>query len=206
MIERGVWARGGDVMGSKVMVAVLASFGFLLLAAQARTADKEDIKEAREAAGEKELPSVKILATGGTIAGAAGGAVRLRLQVGRLQGRGPDQGGAQHRQARAAQRRAGGQHRQPGHERRRLAEAGQAGQRRAGRARDRRRGDHPRHRHHGGDRLLPQPGGQERQAGGAGRLDATGHRHQRRRPRQPVQRRGRRRRSRRPGPRACWWC
>jgi L-asparaginase len=60
-------------MGSKVTVAVLASFGFLLLAAQARTADKEDIREAREAARERELPSVRILATGGTIAGAASG-------------------------------------------------------------------------------------------------------------------------------------
>ena len=60
-------------MGSKVTVAVLASFGFLLLAAQARTADKEDIREAREAARDRELPSVRILATGGTIAGAASG-------------------------------------------------------------------------------------------------------------------------------------
>ena len=60
--------------------------------------------------------------------------------------------------------------------------------------------DHPRHRHHGGDRVLPEPGGEDRQAGGAGGLHAALHRGQRGRPAQPLQRRGCRRRSQ--GPRA----
>ncbi len=65
--------------------------------------------------------------------------------------------------------------------------------------------DHPRHRHHGGDRVLPEPGGQDRQAGGAGGLDATLHRGQRGRPAQPLQRRGRGRSIPRPAGAACCW-
>ena len=97
--------------------------------------------------------------------------------------------------------RAAGQDRQPGHERRRLAEAGQAGQRAVELERRRRRGHHPRHRHDGGNRLLPRPRGEQRQAGGAGRLDAAGNSGQCRRPGEPVRCGDRRRRSQGQGPR-----
>ena len=51
--------------------------------------------------------------------------------------------------------------------------------------------DHPRHRHPGRDRLLPEPGGKNRQADRRRRLDAPGHRDVGRRHAQPVQRRRR---------------
>ena len=53
------------------------------------------------------------------------------------------------------------------------------------------RGDHARHRHAGGDRLLPQSRGPQRQADGGGRLDAARHRDVGRRHAQPLRRRGR---------------
>ena len=65
------------------------------------------------------LPRVRVLATGGTIAGAQASAERLRLQVRRVRRRGPDRRGAEPRQAGGDDRRAGREHRQPGHERRR---------------------------------------------------------------------------------------
>jgi hypothetical protein len=53
------------------------------------------------------------------------------------------------------------------------------------------------------NRLLPQPGGEDRQANRGGRLDASGYRHVRRRHAQPVQRRGRGQRQA-VAARACW--
>ena len=67
--------------------------------------------------------------------------------------------------------------------------------------RRRRLRDHPWHRHHGGVRLLPEPDGQDRQARRDGGLDAPLHGGQRRRPAEPLQRGGRRRRSQRQGTR-----
>ena len=68
----------------------------------------------------------------------------------------------------------------------------------------RRRRDHARHRHDGGDRVLPQPRRQERQAGRPHRLDAAVDVAQRRRSAEHLQRR--RRRVRPDGRRAaaCW--
>ena len=61
--------------------------------------------------------------------------------------------------------------------------------------------DYPRHRHAGGVGLLPEPDGEDRQAGGDGRLDASVHGRQRRRSAEPLQRRRRGRRSERQGTR-----
>ena len=56
-------------MESKLTVAALAGVGFVLLAAHAWTADREGKAEQAN----RELPIIKILATGGTIAGAQSG-------------------------------------------------------------------------------------------------------------------------------------
>ena len=71
--------------------------------------------------------------------------------------------------------------------------------------RRRRHRHHARHRHDGGVGVLPEPDGQDRQAGRDGRLDAPVDRGQRRRPAQPLQRRRRRRRSAGARAAACWW-
>ena len=63
--------------------------------------------------------------------------------------------------------------------------------------------DHPRHRHDGGNRILPEPDREDRQAGGDGGLDASVDRGQRRRSAEPLQRRWRGRRSQRPRAAAC---
>jgi hypothetical protein len=79
--------------------------------------------------------------------------------------------------------------RQPGHGRGRVARPGEAhpGGRRRSRGRRGRRD--PRDRHDGGDRVLPEPGHPEPEAGGPGRRDAPGDRDQRGRPDEPLQRR-----------------
>ena len=61
--------------------------------------------------------------------------------------------------------------------------------------------DYAWHRHAGGLGLLPEHDGEDRQAGGDGRLDASVDRRQRRRPSESVQRRRRGRRSERQGTR-----
>jgi hypothetical protein len=100
----------------------------------------------------------------------------------------PDRRGAGAAEGRPRERRAGVPDRQREHGQRAVAEAGQARQRPAGAAERGRHRDHPRHRHHRGNRLLPEPGRQEQQAGGGGRRDASVDRDLGRRPDQPVQR------------------
>ena len=127
--------------------AVLAT----LLASPALAADK--------------LPNVVVLATGGTIAGAAASDVQAGYTSGQV---GVEQLLAAVPQAKKLAthaRRADLEHRLAGHERRGLAEAGPPRQRARRDARRGRRRHHPRHRHHRGDGLLPEPGRQVEEAG-----------------------------------------
>ena len=128
------------------------------------------------------LPRIRVLATGGTIAGAQASATDYGYKSGRLRREFADQRGAEPQQARGDHRRAGCQHRQPGHERRDLAQARKAHQRGACVPRRRRGADHAWHGHARGDGLLPHAGRQERQAGGDGRIDASRDGDQRGRP------------------------
>ena len=151
-------------------------------------------------AQDKKLPNIVILATGGTIAGAAATGTQSGYTSGAVTIDAMLTGRARHQGAGQRQGGADLQRRLPGHELRHHDEARQPHQRAGGQRRRGRLRDHPRHRHHGGDGLLPEPGGEDRQAGGAGGLHAPLHRGQRRRAPEPLQRRGRGRRSQ--GPRA----
>ena len=111
---------------------------------------------------------------------------RSRVHLRSVQGRGPDCRSAGNRQARKPEGRAGREHRQPGHERSGLAQARPANERAASRPTTSTHRRHARHRHDGGDRVLPRSRGQERQAGRARRLDASGDRGQRRWSGQPL--------------------
>ena len=115
------------------------------------------------------LPNVVVLATGGTIAGAAASDVQAGYTSGQV---GVDQLLAAVPQAKKLAddaRRADREHRLAGHERRGLAEAGPPRQRARGDARRGRHRHHPRHRHDRGDGLLPEPRRQVEEAGGADR-------------------------------------
>ena len=119
------------------------------------------------------LPTIVVLATGGTIAGAAATDTQAGYTSGQV---GVEQLLAAVPQAKKLAehaRRADREHRLAGHERRGLAEARQARQRARGYARRRRRGHHPRHRHDRGDRLLPEPRGQVEEARRADGVDAA---------------------------------
>ena len=156
-------------------------------------------------AAAQKLPNVVVLATGGTIAGAAASDVQAGYTSGQV---GVEQLLAAVPQAKKLATLRGEQISNIGSQdmndevwlklAKRVNElAGDAG-------RGRRR-DHPRHRHDRGDGVLPEPGGQVEEAGGADRGDAALHRALRGRPAQLLQRgrRGRRTRTR-PGA-ACWW-
>ena len=185
-------------MERKLTVAALAGIGFVPPPGHAWTADREGKAEETK---DRDLPAIKILATGGTIAGAQSGQSAYGYKSGTFKvedlikavpnlDKLADLSGEQVANIGSQDMNDAVWLKLAKRVNAVLAER-----------RGRRRGHHPRHRHHGGDRLLPEPGGQERKAGGAGGVDAAGHRGQRRRPGQPVQRRGRRRRPRRPGPR-----
>ena len=87
--------------------------------------------------------------------------------------------------------RSGRRHRQPGHGRRHVAAPRRPRPGRARRPDPCRTRDHPRDRHHGGDGLFPESCPALGQTRGAGWRDAPRHRHQRRRPDEPLQRRRR---------------
>ena len=154
-----------------------------------------------QAAVAKDLPNVVILATGGTIAGAAAsgtqagytsGAVTIDAMIAAVPG------------IRDLANIKGEQISNVGSQDMSfdiLLAGRQAHATSCWRSRRRRHRHHARHRHHGGVGLLPQPDGQERQAGGAGRLDAAVDRGVRGRSAQPLQRGGRGGRSERQGPR-----
>ena len=96
--------------------------------------------------------------------------------------------GARARPARATHRRAGREHRQPGHGRHDLARAGPAPGRGSFLARDRRRADHPRHRHAGRNQLFPASGHSCYETGRHGRVHAARDGNQRGRAGQHLQR------------------
>ena len=152
------------------------------------------------AAAEPTKPNIKILATGGTIAG-AGAAGGYGYTSGQFKVEDLIKAAPGPRQARKPQRRASREHRQPGHERRGLAQAREPRERAARRSEGRRHRHHARHRHDGRDRVLPRSRREEQEAGRARRLDATGDRDQRRWSGEPLQRRRRRREPEREGTR-----
>ncbi len=134
-------------------------------------------------------PNVRVLATGGTIAGAQASATSYGYKSGAYDVNTLISAVPNLDKLAAIIGRAGREHRQPGHERRGLAHAREAAERCPRRGRHRRGADHARHRHARGDQLLPEPRHQEREAGGDGRLDAPGDGDERRRPGQHLQRR-----------------
>ena len=149
-------------------------------------------------------PPIVVLATGGTIAGAAGSNVQAGYTSGQV---GVEQLIAAvpaGQEAREPARRADLEHRLAGHERRGLAQAGGPRQRAGGDARRGRRRDHARHRHDRGDRVLPEPRRQVEQAGGADGGDASGDGALGRRPAQLLQRRRAWPPTRMPPAAACW--
>ena len=105
----------------------------------------------------KSLPNVVVLATGGTIAGAAKSDVTGRLHQRPGRRRGAARRGARRRRSwRKLTRRADLEHRLAGHERRGVDQARHARQRAARHARRDRRRDHARHGHDRGDGVLPE--------------------------------------------------
>ena len=174
----------------KNALAVLAAWHLILTSAQARLPQQTNGK-----------PNVVILATGGTIAGAAAsgtqagytsGAVTIDAMIAavpgikdlaNIKGEQISNVGSQDMSFDILLKVA-----------KRINELAQVA--RCGRHRD-----HPRHRHHGGIGILPEPDRQDRQAGGDGGFDAAVNRGQRRWTAQPLQRGWRGRRSERQGPR-----
>ena len=150
------------------------------------------------------LPQVVVLATGGTIAGAAASDVQAGYTSGQV---GVEQLLAAVPQAKKLATLRGEQISNIGSQdmndevwlklARRVNEL-------AAHARRRRHRDHPRHRHDRGDRLLPEPGRQVEQAGRADRGDAPVDRALGGRPAQLLQRRRRGRRTRTRPDAACW--
>ena len=151
------------------------------------------------------LPNVVVLATGGTIAGAAASDVQAAYTSGQV---GVEQLLAAVPQAKKLANMRGEQIANIGSQdmndevwlklARRINEL--AGDARRGRHRH-----HPRHRHHRGDRLLPEPGRQVEEAGRADRGHAALDRALGRRPAQLLQRGGGGGEQGRGRPRACWW-